>query len=109
MGKSLLTFRFNLFRRILPIALACRPWFCGLMNKPRVAVEHPIVQELQPGTYWWCSCGESSTQPFCDGSHKGSGFSPLKVVLNEQKRLAFCGCKHSANAPFCDGSHKSLR
>ena len=58
--------------------------------------------------YFWCSCGKSLKQPFCDGSHKGSSFTPQKVVIEETRNIAFCNCKHSANGAFCDGSHSSL-
>jgi len=78
------------------------------MDTPRIAQKGPFVQTAAPGTYWWCSCGSSKTQPFCDGAHKGTGFSPLKVVLTETKTVAWCGCKHSATKPFCDGAHSRL-
>lgn len=66
------------------------------------------VKEEEAGTYWWCVCGQSKNQPYCDGSHKGTEFSPLKVELKEDKRVVWCGCKKTCNAPFCDGSHKKL-
>ena len=59
-------------------------------------------------SYYWCSCGQSKAQPFCDGSHKGSGFTPVKYDATESKTVYFCGCKHSANKPLCDGGHKAL-
>ena len=58
--------------------------------------------------YFWCACGRSNTQPFCDGSHKGSEFSPVKFTIGEAQKMWLCGCKHSGNKPFCDGSHKKL-
>lgn len=64
--------------------------------------------EVEAGTYFWCSCGKSTNQPYCDGSHKGSDFTPVKEVVTETKRVAWCGCKHSGNGAFCDGSHKTL-
>ena len=79
----------------------------NIMN-PHVCQKSPIVQPVEPGTYWWCSCGLSKTQPFCDGSHKGSEFSPLKVEITEAKTVAWCACKHSKKPPFCDGSHSAL-
>ncbi len=78
------------------------------MPTPAIAQKSPYVLKMSPGTYWWCTCGQSKGQPFCDGSHKGSGFTPAKAVLTEEKTVAWCGCKHSANGCYCDGSHKKL-
>ena len=79
------------------------------MSAPVRAGDAPIAVEVEAGkSYWWCSCGQSKGQPFCDGSHKGTGFAPQKVVLTEEKTVAWCGCKHSANGCNCDGSHKKL-
>ena len=75
---------------------------------PKIADKKPAVQELEPGTYYWCSCGESKNQPFCDGSHAGSEFSPMAFEITEKKRVALCQCKHSKEKPFCDGAHRSL-
>jgi CDGSH-type Zn-finger protein len=77
-------------------------------GEPRVAQKGPYVLELKAGTYWWCACGRSTHQPFCDGSHKGSGFEPVKVELAEPAKVALCGCKHSGARPFCDGTHRKL-
>src|ERR1700722_11049539 len=73
---------------------------CGYkkdMSEPHVFQKSPIVQKVEPGTYWWCACGRSKGQPFCDGSHKGTGLGPTKVEITEAKTVAWCGCKHSAN------------
>jgi len=78
------------------------------MNEPTIFQKSPIVQQTKAGTYFWCSCGRSKSQPFCDGSHKGSSFGPMKVEITAAKTVAWCGCKHSKNAPFCDGSHSKL-
>jgi CDGSH-type Zn-finger protein len=78
------------------------------MDKPNIAQKFPIVKDMAAGTYYWCACGRSQSQPFCDGSHKGSGFAPKKVDLAEARKVAWCGCKHSQNPPFCDGSHAKL-
>ena len=79
------------------------------MGEPRIADRKPTVVELEAGSYWWCACGQSKKQPYCDGSHKKDGeFTPMKVELQEAKRVALCNCKHSGNKPFCDGAHKNL-
>lgn len=78
------------------------------MSDPIVAKKSPFVQKVEPGTYFWCACGGSKTQPFCDGSHRGRGFAPLKVEIIGAKTVAWCGCKHSRTMPFCDGSHNQL-
>ena len=68
----------------------------------------PIAVELQPGKYAWCACGKSQKQPFCDGSHKGSGMSPQLFEITEAKKYFMCNCKHTHNAPFCDGTHNKI-
>jgi CDGSH-type Zn-finger protein len=75
---------------------------------PVIAQKFPAVQKAEKGTYYWCACGKSKAQPFCDGSHKGSEFTPLKVEISEAKTVAWCQCKHTKNPPFCDGSHKQV-
>ncbi len=76
--------------------------------EPEIAQRAPFVLELEAGTYWWCACGRSKNQPFCDGSHKGSEFTPAKIELAEKTKVWLCGCKHSATRPHCDGTHKRL-
>jgi CDGSH-type Zn-finger protein len=78
------------------------------MALPVVAQRSPFAIELRPGTYWWCACGRSKTQPFCDGSHKNSAFSPVKLEIAETRTVALCGCRQSKTAPFCDGAHNAL-
>ena len=78
------------------------------MANPEVPQKSPYVLELEAGKYYWCSCGKSSKQPFCDGSHKGTEFTPKLVELTEAKKVALCGCKHSANGVYCDGTHAKL-
>ena len=77
-------------------------------SEPVIADKKPIVMELEPGTYHWCSCGRSSNQPFCNGSHKGTDFVPLSFEMTEKQKVALCACKHTQKAPFCDGSHAKL-
>jgi CDGSH-type Zn-finger protein len=70
------------------------------------AADTPFGIEVQQGKdYWWCACGRSASQPFCDGSHKGTSFTPVKYTATESKTVYFCGCKATGNAPLCDGSH----
>ncbi len=77
--------------------------------EPNIAQKAPYVVEVEAGkTYWWCACGNSKNQPFCDGSHKGGSFVPMKYTATEAKTVYFCGCKQSGAKPLCDGTHKSL-
>ena len=77
------------------------------MAEPVCAQKAPFKIELQAGKdYWWCACGRSSKQPFCDGSHKETGFTPLKYDATESRTVYFCGCKATGKSPLCDGSHK---
>ena len=78
------------------------------MTDPKIAQKGPYTLELQPGTYWWCACGRSQTQPFCDGSHKETDITPVKIEITETRQVALCGCKHTLNKPFCDGTHDNL-
>jgi CDGSH-type Zn-finger protein/quercetin dioxygenase-like cupin family protein len=78
---------------------------------PRVAAYKPQYWELKKGeSYLWCSCGLSKSQPFCDQSHRGTQFKPVRYVAREQgEEVLFCTCKHSRDPPFCDGSHNNLK
>ncbi|OIO68910.1 MAG: cytochrome C551 [Zetaproteobacteria bacterium CG12_big_fil_rev_8_21_14_0_65_55_1124] len=78
------------------------------MSEPVIAAKAPKVMELEPGTYYWCACGKSANQPFCDGSHADTDIVPQAFELTEKKTVVLCQCKHSKTPPFCDGSHKSL-
>ncbi len=75
---------------------------------PEIAARMPAVLELDAGRHFWCVCGRSTRQPFCDGSHKGTSFRPMRFDLDEPKRVALCQCKHTAGPPYCDGAHKDL-
>ena len=79
-----------------------------IMSEPVCAQKAPYAVELEAGDYYWCSCGKSAKQPFCDGSHKGSEFSPVKFTMEKADKVWLCGCKKTAKAPFCDGTHKAL-
>jgi len=78
------------------------------MAEPVIFDKKPVVMELEPGTYYWCTCGQSANQPFCNGAHKGTEFVPLAFDVTEKKTVALCNCKYTANQPFCDGSHAKL-
>jgi CDGSH-type Zn-finger protein len=79
------------------------------MSHPTAAGSAPIGVEVEAGkSYWWCSCGKSTKQPFCDGSHKGTEFVPQQYTADASKTVYFCACKATKNAPLCDGAHKAL-
>ncbi len=74
-----------------------------------IAQKSPIPVEVEAGkSYFWCSCGKSSKQPFCDGSHKDTSFTPVKFDAEEDGKVFFCACKHTASGVKCDGSHNKL-
>jgi len=78
-------------------------------SQATVASKTPFAVEVETGKdYYWCSCGLSKGQPFCDGSHKGTTFTPQKFTAEENKTVYFCGCKQSATGMLCDGTHKKL-
>lgn len=79
------------------------------MAKGKIVTTSPIPVEVEEGkNYFWCTCGQSANQPFCDGSHKGSEFAPMKWTAEATGRKFFCGCKQTDGQPFCDGSHKNI-
>jgi len=80
-----------------------------MADTPHIAQKEPIAVEVEEGkNYFWCACGQSKNQPFCDGSHKGTDFNPVKYTAEASKKVFFCGCKHSSKAPLCDGTHNKL-
>ncbi len=80
----------------------------AIMGQPRVAAKEPSVLTLEAGTYYWCTCGRSRDQPFCDGAHEGTGFEPLEFTVDETKEVALCQCKRTKTPPYCDGTHQTL-
>ena len=79
------------------------------MSEAVIAQKSPYaINVVEEKNYYWCSCGQSAKQPFCDGSHKGTAFNPVVFKATETKKMYFCGCKTTSNQPFCDGSHSSL-
>ncbi len=79
------------------------------MSEPIVAQKAPYPVEVEIGkSYFWCACGKSAKQPFCDGSHQDTDILPIKFEATESKTLYFCGCKATQGQPLCDGSHNAL-
>jgi CDGSH iron-sulfur domain-containing protein 3 len=80
-----------------------------MSDKAVIAGTKPIGVNVEAGKdYWWCACGKSKNQPFCDGSYKGSSFTPLQWTATESRRVAFCTCKQTTARPLCSGAHKAL-
>ena len=79
------------------------------MATPEIPQKSPMPVDVEEGRkYFWCSCGKSNRQPFCDGSHEGTDFLPMSYTAEKTRTLYFCACKHTKGAPLCDGSHNAL-
>lgn len=79
------------------------------MTKGHIAAKAPIRVDVEEGkSYFWCTCGQSANQPFCDGSHKDTEFSSMKWTADVTGPKFFCTCKQTDGQPFCDGSHAKL-
>jgi CDGSH iron-sulfur domain-containing protein 3 len=80
-----------------------------MSDTPTVAQKGPYQVELEAGkAYFWCTCGKSAKQPFCDGGHKGSSFQPKRFTVENTGTFNLCGCKSTDDGPFCDGAHNML-
>jgi CDGSH iron-sulfur domain-containing protein 3 len=81
-----------------------------MSDTPEIGGRQPIVVNVEAGrSYWWCACGRSKSQPFCDGSHKGSAFTPVQWTAPESKRVSFCACKQIDTQPLRSGAHQALQ
>lgn len=79
------------------------------MSQPDIPQKAPYAVDVEAGKkYFWCACGRSKSQPFCDGSHKGTDFTPVEYKAEKSEKMWFCGCKHTSNKPLCDGTHQKL-
>ncbi len=79
------------------------------MAEPVMAQKSPYEAHVEAGkSYWWCACGQSKRQPFCDGSHKTTSFVPVEYKADATRTVWFCGCKQTKTAPLCDGTHNKL-
>lgn len=78
------------------------------MSQAKSAGAAPVVLQLEQGTYYWCACGRSASQPWCDGSHAGTGLEPVALTVEKPSTVALCLCKQTGDRPRCDGSHSRV-
>ncbi|HAN76445.1 MAG TPA: hypothetical protein DCQ31_01070 [Bacteroidales bacterium] len=78
------------------------------MESPNIIDKKPVLETVQPGTYFWCACGNTKRNPYCDGSHKTTDFTPVKVEFKTVTKVAWCSCKFTGTPPKCDGTHNTL-
>jgi CDGSH-type Zn-finger protein len=100
-----------LFQRMELILHMASSYQEGWVRKrfPHGTRKQPYFVNLAPGTYHWCACGRSKNQPYCDGSHQGTRFTPVELRIDSEQRVVLCGCKYSKTKPLCDGSHLNLK
>ena len=80
-----------------------------MTDQAKIAQKAPYATDVEAGkTYYWCACGRSKNQPFCDGSHQGTGFEPVSFTAEKAETVYLCGCKQTTGQPFCDGTHQKL-
>lgn len=80
-----------------------------MTDEAQIALKQPYAVNVESGeTYYWCACGRSNSQPFCDGSHEGTQFQPVSFTAEKTETVYLCGCKKTGNQPMCDGSHQEL-
>ena len=77
-------------------------------SEPHIVKKQSIALKLEPGTYFYCRCGLSQDQPFCDGAHKNTEFRPKKFIIDTPQQAQICLCKHTKSAPYCDGTHRKI-
>ncbi|HUY18973.1 MAG TPA: CDGSH iron-sulfur domain-containing protein [Candidatus Binataceae bacterium] len=100
-----------LFRKMVLKLNIASPYAAGWVRQrfPKGNERQPYFRELEPDSYFWCACGRSKNQPFCDGSHKGTSDRPVELNIEQRQLVVLCGCKRTGTRPFCDGTHLNLK